>query len=97
MAVGPAVLGGEGAVQADDLKIPLKLVGLVGLLHRRKHPHGYLPHRAQAVDAGQADALRLRQGQQALHDFLAPVHSYHIGVPKPFVFHVLFLLFLRIA
>lgn len=45
------VSGGDGPHQRDDLKIPLKAVGMVLLLRRVEHPHSEVPHGAQPLTA----------------------------------------------
>ena len=92
VAVGPAVLGGESAVQADDFKVSLKFVGPVLLGDRGKDAGRHLVHGAQAVDGGQGDMLPAGQVQQAVYNFLPPVQADNERMFKFLVFHLNFLL-----
>ena len=81
------VLGGDGPHQRDDLKIPLKAVGMVLPLRRVEHPHCEVPHGAQPADSRQPDTLLLRRPVQLGQHLLAPIDPQHHAAAKTLIFH----------
>ena len=92
VAVGPAVLGGESAVQADDFKVPLKFVGPVLLGDRGKTPAVTWFTAPRPLTEARVICFPAGQVQQAVYNFL-PRSRRTMSVCSNFwVFHLNFLL-----
>ena len=77
----------DGPRQGNDLKIPLKLVGVVFLLVHLIHAHGKVVGCPQRRDAGQPDVLLLRDLLYLRKYLLALIHSGDDAVPESSVLH----------